>query len=611
MKFDDFSFVDPNAAERSRTVMRDRYLLENKLEKHLKIGKAARPFWTAAAGIIPFGLGGLVTGGSDALTDANIAKQNDKLNAYSAALGDPQTYNYTRLPSLDLTAVGQGIGGAVGVPQSFGDMKGSQKGTNVSASQVATNGNADMPVFGATDTGNWQGIWSGSAGGGITGLNSYETPPSTMEKGGTIKGASHDNGGVPIVMDGAITTVTAEGGEKIVNKQDWMSILNLLGKGKSKQAKALMQDIASRKPEQQELKNSGTVPDYITEAVSGVTGDGSRKNLTKDEFFKVLDKVKLEANGTPRLTSDIYNYLSSAGYTWPDSDKIRSTEPFIMETATVDSLPVTLDNTMTKVPEISVAEFKAQNPAPTSQKAPFDWQNALGYGFDAAKLGIGMAGASQALPEYTLPPEWNDYVDQSQQYSKQGLTPQQRAILNAQNASQYAAVSRDIVNASGGNAGVVLGNLNRANADLYNSNANIALQDKLLQRENFNQYGNVLAKDVAMNKDIFDMEYNYALANKEAGAQLANDALYNIESRADFSKMYGEGSAYDTYQKQLTAQGLSNEEIGRRMAAFAADPANWSAYNTYMTGSTAQPATATTEVGNLNLPSYLYKTPIR
>lgn len=542
MTFDDIRPVDFNAPQKSRAVQRDRYLLQNKLEKHLAIGKAARPFWTAAAGLIPFGLGSLVTAGSDALTDANIDKQNDKLNSYSAALGEDQTYNYSRLPSLDLSGLGQGIGSAAGIPQSFGDLKGNGKqdatGMNMSDSFGGgtaglfagdTNVTAPDTMQGAQtidvsqeDSNYWSGLWGGKTGGGVTGLRSYET----MEKGGKIKGASHEEGGIALIdtKTGEDTGIRVEGEERVVNDKDWTQLLSLLASGKTKQAKNLLQDIDKRVPQK--------------EGASELDPDD------EDDIMEMANGGEIKLGGdTSRWNWD---GLGSNGYRTVPSDNI----PYTVNNDIVAAQLSTQDNMPAPVEDVVMSK---------SITTPnINLEDTLGNVYDFARFGLGTAGAATKLPKWRVSGEWNDYVDRQKYLSEQGILPEERAIMNNRNDAQYAAQVRDLANYSGGDAGALLGNLAVANRDRYAANADIALKDRLLKNQSLDKYGNVLLQDIGLQKDAFDIGYNEALATARSGASLAANAMDRIVNRRNDSF---DKQNYEQFAAVLKARGLSDGQI--------------------------------------------------
>ena len=115
----------------------------------------------------------------------------------------------------------------------------------------------------------------------------------------------------------------------------------------------------------------------------------------------------------------------------------------------------------------------------------------------------------------------------------------------------YAYDVNAIKNFAGGRPGVALANLGRA-ASSYQGGLNaLNVADAQMQRGNLLNYGNVVNARVGMEQNAFNLKYQEAMNNKMAGAQLAADALSNIQSRRDYEQAYGDDSIYGQYQKSL------------------------------------------------------------
>lgn len=221
----------------------------------------------------------------------------------------------------------------------------------------------------------------------------------------------------------------------------------------------------------------------------------------------------------------------------------------------------------------------------------FDTGELVNDVYNGARLGLGIEGAMTALPQYELPKEWADSMEKAKYYSEMGLTPNEKAIAIDENNANYAASVRDLANASDGNAGAYLGNLSNLNLGRMRLANQLATQDALLRRKSFGDYQTTLAKDIAYKKQIFDQQYNQALANKQSGVTLASDAISDLQNKIDFNKFYGKGSYYDKMQQALVAKGLSEAEIAKEMAKYWSDPAHFqAAYADYQktTSPTAQ-----------------------
>lgn len=211
----------------------------------------------------------------------------------------------------------------------------------------------------------------------------------------------------------------------------------------------------------------------------------------------------------------------------------------------------------------------------------FDWNDALGYSFDGAKLGLGINSAMKELPQYNIPADWEQYKNKAKYFSEQGLLPEEKAQAIDMANMDYAADVRNVENASGGNAGAVLANLGNIGMGRYRLANDLALKDRMLKQSNFNNYLPVLNQDIAYKKDVFDRKYNQELANKTEGAGLASDALANIQGRMDFNKFYGEGSYYDKLQKAMAEKGMSEADISKAMAEHYKNPQSWATSLSY------------------------------
>lgn len=190
--------------------------------------------------------------------------------------------------------------------------------------------------------------------------------------------------------------------------------------------------------------------------------------------------------------------------------------------------------------------------------------------YDLARLGIGLNGALKKVPAYSRTGAWSNYVNRARRMSQQGFTPEEYSLANNNANNAYASDIQNVNNAAGGNASVVLGNLGRATGSLYNAKAVLAARNAELQRQNFQQYGNVLGQDNHIDRQIFEDRANQVMESKRAGAQLANDAIYNLKNRGEYEKTYGKSSLYNRYMEGLAdKQDLENQNLKSSQQAFA------------------------------------------
>lgn len=239
------------------------------------------------------------------------------------------------------------------------------------------------------------------------------------------------------------------------------------------------------------------------------------------------------------------------------------------------------DPTMLNVPKVAsglnMPSAKVVNTEPQKQGSDFA-ENFLGYAGDAIKLGLGMSAASKSLPQWTISDNWNEYMGKMKFMSNMGLTPDQKSTYQDTADRTYQYDINNIYNLSNGNAGTVLGNMGRANASRYRSGVDFAMADRNAEIANNQVYGNWLAADEQYRKSIFDENRNQLAMTKQAGMQLASDALANMDNRADYNKFYGKNSQVQKLQNlQLEEQQYNNDILKAQKDNFA-NPDFWKNY---------------------------------
>jgi hypothetical protein len=175
---------------------------------------------------------------------------------------------------------------------------------------------------------------------------------------------------------------------------------------------------------------------------------------------------------------------------------------------------------------------------------------------DAFRMGLGLLGAAEKVPEYEIPQEFMDYKSKLREMSTQGLSEQELSNAYKDAERSYAYNVKGIRDMAGGRAGVGLANLGAATTNLGRAYEDINVADASMRRRNLGMYGSALGSYVNLDRQQFDDRRNLALMNKQAGAQLAATALSDMQGRADYNKTYGSGSIYEDYMKQMT-EGLS------------------------------------------------------
>ena len=170
---------------------------------------------------------------------------------------------------------------------------------------------------------------------------------------------------------------------------------------------------------------------------------------------------------------------------------------------------------------------------------------------DAFRMGLGLLGASEKVPEYEIPQEFMDYKSNLREMSTQGLSEQELSNAYKDAERSYAYNVKGIRDMAGGRAGVGLANLGAATTNLGRAYEDINVADASMRRQNLGMYGSALGSYVNLDRQNFDDRRNLALMNKQAGAQLAATALSDMQGRADYNKTYGSGSIYEDYMKQM------------------------------------------------------------
>lgn len=553
MLFDYQNPTDLNKQDPNAFLLADYSKLATKLPNAIDTEKKARPWWSLASGIassfIPFGLGAFITPTAGFLVDKHKQQEIDRLNNYRRQLGLNEKTDLNK-QGLDLGGVGysagsqiqKGLGIANGASGQFDmpDIKQTPNDESYSHNiDYGTDENPNAPAITGGGTTGLEGLpntgYFGNGGGGTgilaTTQNGYTQAPQILRNGGKVNGGkinapSHEQGGADLVDGNGIKKgIEVEGSERIVNSEDWTSVLSFLKKGNSKNALALLKDIDKRKP---------------------------------------VDGKAAGSIGQINLSQSPTGYFDfEGGETQYDPNFANTYAP---QTANTDNVAAPVNQVAAN--PLTTTQPVAANTTPNK----FDYNEMLRYGLDIGKLGLGLNAAMQTLPQYQVPREWSDHMGKARYFSEQGLLPEEKAQALDLSNNAYAANVRDITNASGGNAGVLLGNLASANLGRYRMANQLALADRQAKEASFDKYEGRLLKDVGMKKDIFDQQYNQALATKKEGAGLASDALANITGRADFNKYYGQGSYYDKLQKALVAKGESEADTAKKMAEFASSP---------------------------------------
>ena len=351
-----------------------------------------------------------------------------------------------------------------------------------------------------------------------------------------------------------------------------------------KTLKGQITDITGGLSEGATLKDSPTMKDNYSNTSDAVYKDGAWYHTQGDNKGQKIDaglqqklndeyigqqKPRPFANGASgdfgepdKNIEDTYTAPGKPEVTGADnldvSDKFAPARPLLdlpSMTPFTGAGAATPDLTKYNVPSTDTKESNTGLTA--GDYAKYYAPEALGTGFDMARGVLGFNAANKPLPTFTKPEAWNQYVNRLHGLSETGLTGNEMTAAQRGIDQTYAYDVDNIRNLSGGNSGQALGNLGRAASSHYGALTNLAALNDEARARNLGQYGSVLAEDTNLNRMIFGDKYGESMMNKQAGAQLAHDAISNIQQRGITDRFYGPGS-YASQIDQLNLQGAKD-----------------------------------------------------
>ena len=181
-----------------------------------------------------------------------------------------------------------------------------------------------------------------------------------------------------------------------------------------------------------------------------------------------------------------------------------------------------------------------------------DEGNLLGTIMDTGRGIMGMIGATEEIPEYQTSSMFNQAMTDATQMRNQGLSDDELAFRERQGEEAFAYDVKNIRRLAGGSGGVALANLGRATGQLYDNKSRTAAEDEAARRANRQNFQGMAMQNENVNRRMFEDDLRQAEMTKQAGSQLVQDALSNIQDRADYNRAYGKGSPYYEYMKEKT-----------------------------------------------------------
>ena len=188
----------------------------------------------------------------------------------------------------------------------------------------------------------------------------------------------------------------------------------------------------------------------------------------------------------------------------------------------------------------------------TKQSLPIDAITGLALGLvgndmaKKAKIPLRTEEVSEAMRNYTA---------EMAKRSKEGLPVEMEAAMKAQLADAYQGGLANIVNASGGNRALVLGNQGQLEQAKNKGLVAIQIADYKAKEKAFEQYGQAIGymNDFDSRREIANhgIKYKEAIGKREEGKQLATAGMAKLMESLAYQSENGPGSANDMYRSLL------------------------------------------------------------
>ena len=191
---------------------------------------------------------------------------------------------------------------------------------------------------------------------------------------------------------------------------------------------------------------------------------------------------------------------------------------------------------------------------------PEDYQNPLPVG----EMLLSAAGAIKGIKDAQAPiPERDEQVsDAFRQYgaelkmlSEMGLRPEEEAYAKAQLSEAYSQGVHNLTRMSGGNRNQMLANMGRLDAQNAMGKMSLAVEDARAKNQALFKYGEAMQyiNEFDARRDIANSERDYqnAMLDKEAGANLANASLSNFLNEMQYWRENKPGSANHAYKSMM------------------------------------------------------------
>ncbi len=227
-----------------------------------------------------------------------------------------------------------------------------------------------------------------------------------------------------------------------------------------------------------------------------------------------------------------------------------------------------------KMDEETIALLKSQTPQEDAAvEEGVNWNNITGNIMDVGRGMIGLAGATEEVPEHETDPMMLEYLKDAKYRKEEGLTPQEESIMNQKVEKAHAYDVANIRGLTGGSGGTALANLGRAAGTMQEGYQNVALADASARRQTRARFDQAAGTAESLNRQKFQDKFQQVMMNKKEGAALARDSFKNLSERAQYEETYGRDSEYSKLMQakrgaleESTAASKSSREFQRQEA---------------------------------------------
>jgi hypothetical protein len=162
-----------------------------------------------------------------------------------------------------------------------------------------------------------------------------------------------------------------------------------------------------------------------------------------------------------------------------------------------------------------------------------------------------MIGASEPLPKYSRSEMFKTSMGELTDRRNMGLSDDEIGFAKQMAERGYGYDVKNIRRMAGGSAGVALGNLGRAQGQLYDEYGQLAVRDEAVRRQNRADFNKGALREERVNRMIFEDDLKQAERSKAAAAKLTSESMQNIRDRNQYNRAFGPGSQIYQYNEDV------------------------------------------------------------